>query len=184
MSRSGGGGWGRACGSPHPRAPAGCWAWGPQSLERLLRGCRGAARGPGRGWGFLCRARPKGPVHLAIQEERTDFQAELQKGQVHAPWALGLALLQEERAPRGLFRGAWSGAPRPASPCDFCPTSLLAVIPVSLVCPREAVASGGILRGHLAAQPACSSHGWPGMSRGPGSRESQGAGPGGQILSR
>lgn len=125
---------------------------------------------------------PQGPVHLAVQGERTGFQAELQKGHVHTPWALGLALLQEGGAPRGLFRG--SGAPSPAAPCAFCPALLFAVAPVSLVRPREAVASGGIITGHLAAQPDCSSRGWLGVSRGPGSRESQGAGQGGQLLSR
>lgn len=40
-------GGGELAGSPRPRAPSGCWAGGPQSLERQLRGCRGAARGPG-----------------------------------------------------------------------------------------------------------------------------------------
>lgn len=38
---------GRACW--RPRAPAGYWAWGPRSLERLLSGCGAGSGGTLRG---------------------------------------------------------------------------------------------------------------------------------------
>ena len=137
--------WRRRGGGGPAGAPAlfaGYWAWGPQSLERLLRGCRGMARGLGRG--FLCGAPPAlraGCTWLY----RWKGQASRQSwggGKSMPPGPRGLALLQERRFHCGLLKEQVWGL-SPDSPRDFYPDIILCCDPREFSLSRG---SGGLRR--------------------------------------
>lgn len=117
---------------------------GLQSWERLQGGCRGAARGPG-GVGVSSAGPPQRARCTWLYRRKGQASSRAGEGAGPRPQGLtlGLALLQEGGFPCGLLEGARSGAHVPTL-SDFW-TWVFAAISVSLLFPRKAVVSEGII---------------------------------------